>query len=313
MAEPTEAANSAKATLQEIVALMGWELDPAKSGGMATCIDLLGCRASVVPDGLHWALTSERTEEWCSSIQCALQEGMLTTGAASKLAGRLLFASSRVFGKAGRAAIRPILWRQQGRGAETLSRRLRSSLLWWLSLLRGAPARRLHHTIAHAATPDVLLYTDAEGAGGVGVTVYWCHQNRWEYAAGLVPRRWRRPLRRRETQINAFELLAMLTAWETWGEALCHQRVVCFVDNTAALNILLKGWSPLIDLNWVAGRIWLRTAVTQASVVWQWVPSLSNPADAPSLGQVSVWSHCRRRALKWPSPPQQWGFANIIP
>ena len=104
-------------------------------------------------------------------------------------------------------------------------------------MLGAIPSRVVPRAMASANLPDALLYTDAEGSGGVGACVFFCDTQKWEYAASSVPRKWRKPLRKRATQINAFEMLAMLAAWHTWKRELRGRRVICFLDNTAGLNI----------------------------------------------------------------------------
>ena len=153
-----------------------------------------------------------------------------------------------------------------------------------------------------SGVPDVLVYTDVEGSGGVGVFVHWCATGLQEYAAGAVPRRWKACMEPRKTQINMYELSAVLAALETtWSSLLGGLRVAFFIDNKAALDIVLSGWSRHSDLNWVAGQCWLRIAAADCAEMWSWVPSKSNPADAPSRGALWLLGNARRRALKWPA------------
>lgn len=269
---------------------------------------MLGCTARVVPAGINWSLTEAKTLEWLESISTRLNEDSLPAGAASKLASRLGFASTKVFGRVGRAWIRPILWRHQHKTTACLrkNRRLRSSLRWWAMLLNRRPERLSHRAASPLGVPDVLVYTDAEGAGGVGVYVKWCASGREEFASGVVPAKWTKSLKKRKTQINAYELLAVVAAWNTWADELRGARVLCLIDNTAALNITVSGWSRHEDLNWMAGQCWLRIAASQCMVAWSWVPSRSNMADAPSRAGLSFSSRMLRRALRWPLPPVDW-------
>ena len=154
--------------------------------------------------------------------------------------------------------------------------------------------------------PDVLVYTDADGAGGIGVFVHWCATSKQEYASGEVPRRWRACMEPRKTQINMYELSAVLAAWETWSSQLAGSRVAFFIDNKPALDIVLSGWSRHADLNLVAGQCWLRIAAAECTVMWSWVPSKSNPADAPSRGDLTLLYGARRRALRWPPLVDDW-------
>ena len=243
---------------------MGWRLDPAKSDGMAESVEVLGCTARVVPVGISWSSTEAKTVEWLEFISSHLNEDSLPAGAASKLAGRLGFASAKVFGRIGRAWIRPILWRQLHKTTACLckNRRLRSSLRWWAMLLYRKPERLSHRVASPLGVPDVLVYTDAEGAGGVGVYVKWCVSGHEEFGSGVVPAKWRNSLKKRKTLINAYELLAIVAAWNTWAEELRGARVLCLIDNTAALSVTVSGWSRHEDLNRMAGQCWLCVAAS---------------------------------------------------
>ena len=63
----------------------------------------------------------------------------------------------------------------------------------------------------------------------------------------------------RKTQIHLYELLAVVCAWETFGQQLAGHRVTVFIDNQCALNMLIKGWSRADDANELAivrGMYW---------------------------------------------------------
>ena len=120
------------------------------------------------------------------------------------------------------------------------------------------------------------------------------------------PRRWQACLYTRKTQINAFEILAALAAWRTWGRDLEGTRVLCFVDNTVALDVIVSGSSKRDDLNWISGQCWLAAARARCVVAWSWVASKNNPADAPSRADLQLLRGVRRRALVWPAPPEDW-------
>ena len=105
-----------------------------------------------------------------------------------------------------------------------------------------------------------------------------------EFWQGAVPERYSKPLARRKTQINAYELIAVVVAAHTWADKLAGHKVFFCIDNTVALAVLCKGRSPKRDLNaWArhATRIF-RDYGIEAHFLW--VPSKLNLADLPSRG-----------------------------
>ena len=108
------------------------------------------------------------------------------------------------------------------------------------------------------------------------------------FFADRVPAHLRRRLRQRKTQINLFELLALQAAVWTFGEAMRDARVVVFVDNQAALNMAIRGWSPRDDANDALHEVWLRLAYRGIEVHWAYVPSKLNLADGPSRAEYGT-------------------------
>ena len=102
----------------------------------------------------------------------------------------------------------------------------------------------------------------------------------------VVPRRVQRALLLRRTQINFLELLAVLVALESCGAVLRGGRVVCFVDNTSALRMIVKGWQRADDANAIAAQCWSFMADLGVQVFWEYVPSKINLADGPSRSNV---------------------------
>ena len=155
------------------------------------------------------------------------------------------------------------------------------------------------------AAPEWVLYTDAEGWGGVGAVLVHVASGACQHIVSSVPRRVQRALLPRRTQINVFELLAVLMALESYGPVLSGCRVVCFVDNKAALGMLVKGWSRADDANAIAAQCWWTMAALGIEIFWEYVPSKLNLADGPSrskaeevlsLGSEVVeanWSLCK--------------------
>ena len=81
------------------------------------------------------------------------------------------------------------------------------------------------------------------------------------YVASRVPRRWRRALIPRKTQIKVYELLAVTVAVRTFANELRGRRIVAFIDNTCALNMVIRGASRKGDANGILHHVWLELAM----------------------------------------------------
>ena len=100
-----------------------------------------------------------------------IDSGILRPGEASSLAGRLGFALIAVFGRVGRAKLRPIFARCYRRDGRHLSPQLRSCLLWWTQFLLEYTPRQIPTTMT--SRPLVASYSDGEGdTAGVGVCAF---------------------------------------------------------------------------------------------------------------------------------------------
>ena len=96
-------------------------------------LTVLGMSISIMPDGLKLIPDREKCMKWGRQIAQALDLGRLTAGEASKLAGRLSWASSACFRKAGRTLLYPI-YKQQRSRSSTIGPELRLALEWWLQV-----------------------------------------------------------------------------------------------------------------------------------------------------------------------------------
>lgn len=156
MASLTETAGAAKSLFQQVVNMLDWELDASKSEGMCESITVLGYTATVVSEGTQWGLSAGKKLQWVATICDVLHEGMLSAGLAPTVAGRRIFAMSRVFGRVGRAWIRPLLCRQHGRTSACLNKRLRSALGWTLTMLCHGTVRISRRDADLTGRPDVI-------------------------------------------------------------------------------------------------------------------------------------------------------------
>ena len=154
---------------------------------------------------------------------------------------------------------------------------------------------RLSSTVSH------LLYTDATGAGGLGATLILADNPRTAVLtlSGVIPAAEHTNLLQprydddqelfgfampEPNAIYLLELFAVLASLRKLRPLLRYARLVIFIDNEAAKSALIKGDSSSTMARWIVGECWHILASTSAHAWFERVPSLSNPADAPSRG-----------------------------
>ena len=104
-----------------------------------------------------------------------LSRNELTPATARKLAGKLRFTVSGVFGKVGRAALKPLYARGAERLPKVLSDPLKLTILWWsLFLVNDPPPRR----VPRVNRRKTLTFSDGEGSG-VCAVVIWTDEGVW--------------------------------------------------------------------------------------------------------------------------------------
>ena len=114
----------------------------------------------------------------------------------------------------------------------------------------------------------------------------------------------KRQLKRRKTQIVAFELFAALVALV----ALCPDRlrgcrVIHFIDNTAVLACIIRGFSRERDLADVVGRLWFDALGLDIKYEAHFVATKCNLADGPSRGDITLMESLRAKEnVHWSFP-----------
>jgi hypothetical protein len=200
------------------------------------------------------------------------------------LVGRLSFAVHAVFGRLASAHM-PALFEMalDPHGDAEADQEALEDIAWWKETL--LQDRKSEIPIFTSSAPPVIVLSDAEGTGGIGAVLrmpvvgspllVWRARMPSRFVASLAPR---------ATQINPFELLAVLFSVSTWCGQLQGREVLFCIDNTVALSVLHKGRSPKKDLNkWVreANRLFAAYSINARFV---WVPSKLNLGDLPSRG-----------------------------
>ena len=185
------AEGAAALTRAVIEDLLGWQLDEAKRTLAAAAAPVLGvavatqceegrpeappgvlprtsrganrARLGAQEQALVFSIAEERTKKWMGEIDDALRMGRLAPSRASKLAGKLSWGGSAVFGRGCRCYLAP-LYRHAHQKGWRLDARAKAALQWWARFLPGAP-RKVIPLGPAAPRPRIILYSDATGRG----------------------------------------------------------------------------------------------------------------------------------------------------
>ena len=155
----------------------------------------------------------------------------------------------------------------------------------------------------------VVVFTDAsfsEMSGRLGVVVYCPCSAQWLYASAQVPS-WMvalfSRLQRKSTYIGQFEILAAVCAYLTFPDLIEGQLVHHFLDNTSALNGLIKGSSTRPDSARLIHEYCVAVLRLACRPWLGFVYSEDNMADLPSRKEFAMLRRLRaaRRRLVFPT------------
>ena len=280
-AEPAGIASMARWVIAD---LLGWEMDSEKAVTNSQVFVALGVHveADNINAKLIFRIPEEKLVALRAEIAAILRTGRLPPSSARKLAGKLSWGASALFGRGARVYLAP-LFRHASKNTTVLSRRLRQALEWWLRFLGAVPDRTV--PFAPRVKETVTLYVDATGDGHLAwVAAVGAHR---EWSAAVVPKTLRRWVCWRRTQIATWELVAALCA--VWS--FLRQPRVCsdhgvqinvFIDSAVALGTLLRGSSRQQDWNALVAGLWFEVVSTGTLLLAWRVPSKQNLADIPT-------------------------------
>ena len=258
-------------------------------------------------------IKSSRRTDLVEEIEAILTSGLLDPGSAGKLKGKLMFGASQLWGKVGRAFLRPISERQYARSplAEgfTLDDALRRSLERWLFLIREGPPRPIEAKRVKLA--DVVIFTDGFTPDPrshdvlpdrVGAVLFDRRLRHPLQFSEVIPKSRQRRWIARKTQIVPVEMIAPILALETFRDRLYGTDLILLIDSEAVESALIKGYSSKQDLCHLISKFWDLVFELRIRVFIDRVSTDANPADWPSRddlerGEASGWKTVQAR---WP-------------
>ena len=288
MVEPDFAEGSAQQGLACVASACGFLFDPDKHVGMARLFVYLGVQNdfSRVPQGVSvLRILPERKETLVDACRDFLKSGSMSHGQAASLRGKLYFAATSAYGKVGRAALQPILQRQDGKGrsGDRLTLSMVLSLKFFITLLNHMPDREI--VLGSNRRAPLLVWSDASwerGVGWLGFVVYDPDSRRFHYSDSPVPSHVLDFFVHKKQKIGQCEILAAAAVYTSMPDLFRGRAAIHWIDNTSAISCLLHGYSGKLDSALLVNAFHLFNAGLRVRVHFEYVESKANVADLPS-------------------------------
>ena len=286
-------AGSAQYIAESFVALLGWTvaLEDKKRKPFSKVFDTLGVQIDFNDAvELYFKVRNKpsRSAEFDTTFRDILAKNKLSPGEAASLRGRFQYAEAHTFGRVGRFAMAPISIRAVSSGANhLLTSDIIEALQWMSHWLRTAEPRKV---LRSDGSPPILIFTDGAVEGPrhnvvtTGAVAFFPETDRLEFFGSIVEPsllfEWNGGLDKQV--IGQAELLPILQAKIAWSDRLEGKDVIMFVDNSSALHAVIKGFSNSPGSRDILKDMAVRDLARPSNVWLCRVPSVSNPADAPS-------------------------------
>lgn len=288
--------SSTQNSVQALFKLLGWLF--AESGKKAEPFDVncvaLGVRfdLSAPRDGIACVHNTEsRVEALCNDLQSLLDRGGVNVAHARSIQGRMMFADSQIFGRAGKRCMK-VLSMAEFRGWHNFSDFDVSCIKRFMYLLKSGPPREIRAN----SWEQVCIFTDAcyeadaecwkAGIGGVCFESW--HGPKQYFSVKLEDEDLELlGVNHKKQVIFEAEALAAVVAFMLWSPKFAGKRCHLFVDNEGSKFSLISGSS---ENKTVAEIVEKFTAFEIEQHCYLWVsrvPSYSNIADAPSRGDLT--------------------------
>jgi hypothetical protein len=231
--------------------------------------------------------TPERIAKYTKITNEILSRGTLSSGESSSLRGKFQFAVAQLWGKLGRASIRALSERQyrsHGHGTQ-LTQNLGNALSLLTRLLSDGEPRPLPKAPAsrtQSDPPHLVVYTDAEGSGGIGAVLFRRQAKPIGFAGEIPLETMHALLSRKLNVIQPLEAFVPLIVLLTFPRECQNTRIIFYQDNVGCEAALLGGSSTCPDTNLLVGLFWEAARLLKCEPWIERVMSSANVADIPS-------------------------------
>ena len=306
MVEGSELAPVGFKSFHDIHAALGFRMKKAKEKPPAAQQTLLGVEWSVGNECVLASAGSERIRKIQLLISQILASGEMSQQMAAKLAGKLGFVTSWVFGQVGKALLKPLYARQHGLpGSSALSKSMRVALLEIQGVLPLLKPVQIPLQVGSQSVS--ILYADAFiTLSGVRRTARkWLSncpslsllkdsENGW--GALFFGSTGIRRAFQSKVPVDSLAKVVQSKAFIYWLEMMAQilsiaviaphvqGHLVCFVDNTAAEHALRKGYSKDESFTKTLACFWAWVADKNLQLSFHRVTSAANLSDGISRG-----------------------------
>jgi hypothetical protein len=240
---------------------------------------VLGVEVRLHMKGFSCRPAAEKATRIIACMKQAIATRVLTTGCASKLAGRLLWSCQHLFHRVGRAMLRP-LFDHIKTGCADVSDHVCDALRWWLCVFELDLAQEFAWELSHGQ--PVHLFCDAASTPARLAAVAWIDGVIGYTDCPPPPAMLAVLAKRKDNQIMALELMSIVLALSTFADACSGRRVVIHSDNKGAEEATRSGRAKSFDHGSLVHGMWTHALVAHMDLWVERVPSLHNIADSPS-------------------------------
>ena len=279
-------------SFQEVVSLTGYKLDPPKHQPPATSCVFLGTLETYAPEGEVDTLALRpkpgRLEDITKEVRLVLSSGVIHSGQASSLRGRLMHLAGVFAFRLGRSHLFAFD-SVTSPGQHDVNDELRSCLLFtlerfslrqWRDVVLDSRANR-HVIVISDASYEVDVITGIPASR----ICYIISDPECGTRRGVVfdvPLGFLHALKERKNQIATMEALGPILAPMFEQQFLSQCLATFWLDNMSALSGFVSGSSTAADLGSLIFGGHLCLAKRSVRAWWGYVPSASNIADGGS-------------------------------
>ena len=261
--------------IKEMRHLLGREMAPDKEISPTISTLLLGAQIELSPGFARASIPWPRSFRAIDEINEILKASNRSPAHSEKLGGGHGFAQSLLFGRFGRAILKPLAGRQYSmvRRRVPLQTSLRNALVLWASALMNHKPR----LVPLRTIRSCIVYTDACGEGGLVAVL--CHpvdvttHGHAPFGRILIPAG--------DLRMGAFSRPTRITPCNKINET--RTPAILFVDNQSSQDALISGtWKSDLATQ-ICASFWTLEASGGVNVRAGYVPSELNIPDAPSM------------------------------